>query len=186
VCGVYTAGAFVTLSDVEAIAWGGTQNNLAIWNNGGNPTLRRVTATADYPASGSGGLGNVGVYNQGSLADLRDVTAFAAQNSMANDGVRNDTAPVRMAGVTAKGSGSSSYGLKNVASAGTYSVFADRCIFEGDFGAVHNNPEFTTGIGGSKLVGPVTLNGGGVVTCVASYNGDYVALDGACAPPAAP
>lgn len=180
-CGISMANVSSVLSDVEAVAWGGRQNSFAIWNNGGNPVLRRVTATANYPATGAAGLGNVGVYNQNTFADLQDVTAFAAQNAMTNDGVRNESATARLVGVTAEGQGSSSYGLKNVAAAGSYGVTVDRCDLKGGFGSIHNNPEFTTKIGGSKLGG--IINGMPAnVTCTASYTASYTALETDCVP----
>jgi hypothetical protein len=44
--------------------------------------------------------------------------------------------------------------------------------------SVTNSSNFTLRIGGSKLVGPVVNSG--TLTCVGSYNGDYVALGSNC------
>jgi hypothetical protein len=108
-------------------------------------------------ATASGGTASYGVYNYGSSPTMTNVTA------------------------TALGGASENYGMHNSAT-GTYTILIDRSTFEGSTNSIYNyNAGFTLKIGASKLVG--SANTVGTYNCVASYDGNYAALDGTCQAP---
>lgn len=151
-CGVLNTNSSATMSNVTVKASGGGWSSAGVFNVKSSPTMNDVVITADSCES------NVGIYNDNSSPRLSNVTVKT-------------------------GSGMGSTAMWNT-SASAVTILVDRSDLEaGSVGetlgnSVNNSANVTLAIGGSKLVGTVTNTG--TITCVASYNGDYVALGTGC------
>jgi len=180
---VKTAGLFaifgadnVELRSLTAENTGGGGLAIGIYNFNVSPRLTNVTVTL------SGGTGqNYGIYNPGSSSPtMMHVTITASGGSLNNFGVYTPgTGSPTMINVTATGSGAPPSG--NVGNVGTYSPTSGTTIikssrFEGSDNSIRNAGG-PMNVAASQLIGGPAL---GTVTCVASYDGSFAALNSSC------
>jgi hypothetical protein len=104
-------------------------------------------------ASAFGGTHNYGLYNSFSSPTI--------QNSVisARDGT-ND-------------------GLHNIASSGSYTVKINNSQISAITSTIYQENTYTTQVGASQLIGS-GVQGAGTYKCVASYNGNFAALNDTC------
>ena len=167
-------GRVTTLSHVTATAEGGSFS-YGVWVGHSNEAMDNVTATA------SGATKNYGVYNADSQTTLSHVTATAKGGSFSY-GVYNCDGGLTMSHVTATASGATSnYGLYNIFFTSPSDANADLSTFQGSTSSVFTDTPSGSGaiIAYSELVGPAD-DGAGTLTCIHSYNGNYVPLGANC------
>ncbi len=193
--GVYNYSSSPSMTNVTATASGGTYNR-GVYNQSSSPTMTNVTATAsgastvnygvynsyssspsmtNVTATASGGSSNIGVYNYSSSSpSMTDVTATASGVlGTTTYGVLNDTSsPKIVTSIISASGGTTNYG---VYSDGSGTVTIDRSKITASSNTIVNNSVgVTTRVGASKLSGGPVFNGGGTLTCSASYNENYV------------
>jgi hypothetical protein len=202
--GVYNNNSSPTMTDVSAIASGlvDTGENYGVYNyNNSSPTMTNVIASA------SDGVTSCGVRNDSSSPEMTYVSASASGSSLNNYGVHNinDASPT-MTNVKAIASGGlltscgvlndnsdltinnslisasggdSSYGIKNHADYGSYTLSVKNSQIIGSTNTIYNNSYYITTVGASQLSGgPVFVSG--TYHCVGVYDGDYNALNATC------
>ncbi|MBL0225717.1 MAG: tail fiber domain-containing protein [Geobacteraceae bacterium] len=190
--GVYNLSSSPVMNHVSASASGGLSNNYGVLNiTNSSPAMTNVTSSSSgagainygvynisssspvmktVSAIASGGLSSYGVFN--SISSSPQMTAvlskaFGASNN--NIGIYNSSSFVpSMIDVIASGSGgTSSYGMINAATSGSYTMNIDRSSFEGTTNSILNDTEFTIRIGSTKLIGPKNALGTYI------YSGSY-------------
>jgi hypothetical protein len=164
-----------TMTNVTATASGGTNYNRGVNNQSSSPMMTNVTATA------SGAGLNSGVFNSlNSYPTMTNVTATASAVVWAY-GVYNDSSSMTIQNSTISASGATyNYGIFNNNSGGTYTVKINISQITGSTNTIANDGGFTTRIGASKLDGGAVSAGGGTLTCVFTYDENYVALNSVC------
>jgi hypothetical protein len=157
---------------------GGGDWAVAIYNASASPKMTHVTASV------SGGTHNYGVRNLSSSPTMTHVTASASEGTQ-NIGVSNysssltmtNTTPI-MTNVTVSASGgiAHNYGVHSYNS-GTIRI--NHSVIKGTTNTVYNDLGTMTFIGDTQLDGGDVFNDG-TLTCVGTYNGNYVALNPFC------
>jgi hypothetical protein len=85
--------------------------------------------------------------------------------------------------VVASGTGgTNNFGVRNQGS-GTFTFSIDRSSLVGATNTISSTTGYTVMVGASKLDGGAVLPGGGTVTCIGSYNGNYANAGGFTACP---
>jgi hypothetical protein len=162
---------------VIATASGGGYSNDGVSNaNSSSPTMINVTASG-----GSGGMYARGVFNgDSSSPTMVNVIATASGGSFHNRGVWNDSSSPTIQNSTISASGTSSSGIYNEATGGSYTVHVDNCQITGGTDTILNDAEFTTLVGASLLDGGTVNANGGTVTCAGVYDEAYTFYASAC------
>ncbi len=199
--GVSNSHASPTMDNVTANASGGT-HSYGVYNQSSSPTMNNVTATV------SGGTNNYGVQNQSASSPMMTnvvITAFGATGSSNygvfnasasspkmtgvtvtasggayNYGVWNDSSSITIQNSVISASGGTNDGIHSTASSSTYTIKIDGSQITGGSSTIYQTSQYTTRVGASQLAGGGAY--GGAYVCVASYNGNYVALNGSCQP----
>jgi hypothetical protein len=164
--GIYNNGASPRLIHVTATASGGSYSYGVINDASSSPTMTHAIATA------SGSYSSCGVFNRLSSPAMTHVTATASGGTFST-GVNNHSSSPTMINVIATASSGSSTGVNNIAS----SPSIQHSTLRGVTYSLVTYDGGTTRIGASQLDGPVS---GTAATCVASYNGSFVALNAYC------
>lgn len=198
--GVYNTASSPMMVDVTVSASGGTYSYGVYNYTNSSPTMINGTITA------SGGTNNYGVQNQSASSPTMTNVAVIVSGvtGSSNYGVSNaNTSSLKMTGVTVTASGGTfNYGVWNdstsatiqnsiistsggtndglhcVASSGTYTIKIDGSQISGGSSTIYQTSQYTTRVGASQLAGGGVF--GGTYVCVASYNGNYAALNGSC------
>lgn len=166
-----------TLTDAVVDASGSSTSTYGVWSSANTAiTMSRVSASA----TGTGGASYAVINQFGSQVSMTDVRATASAPAGSIAGVYNLGATVQMAQVVAVGSGPAGnrYGIFNEIAATV--LTADRCTFNGATNSVLNSGNSGVRIGGSQLVGLVTIVAGSATNCVLSYNGGYAPVNALC------
>lgn len=141
-----------------------------IANYASSPVMTNVTASAEF-SNWSVGISNVSA----SSPVMTNVTAIATDGSDTCVGILNMSSSVVLSNVTASGIYN---GMTCESNAGdNVRIVVDRSTFTGAT-SVASAEGTILQIGGSKLAGPV--GGNGRISCVDSYNGDYLPLNNVC------
>jgi hypothetical protein len=106
------------------------------------------------------------------------VTAIASGGTTANYGMWNDSSSPTIHNCVISASGSNNDGLHNIASSGTYTIKINSSQISAGTSTIYQDSHYTTQLGASMIAGGGAF--GGTYLCVASYNGNYVALDSTC------
>ncbi|HWR97102.1 MAG TPA: hypothetical protein VN317_01635 [Candidatus Methanoperedens sp.] len=163
----------VTMTNVTASLVGG--NGAGVYNGYASPMMNNVVASA----SGAGNYRSA-IANIFSSVVMNNVTA-TADGIVETSGIANNYSSLTLSNVTSVGKGGgTNYGMLNFGNS-SHSVSVDRSTFEGSTNSILNHPTYTLKIGGSKLAGAIT--GGGTIICAASYDGNFMPLDGNCSTP---
>jgi hypothetical protein len=170
----FYSGSSLKMTNVTATVISSGSNSYGIYNYSAYTTMTNVNVTALFATS------NYGVYNQSGSSPIAtptmtnvNVTAYGGGTS--NYGVYNFGSSPIMTNITVTASGSNSYGVYN--RSGTVKI--DHSVISGDTNTIYNNSGSTTRVGSTKLDGGA-VNNLGTLTCVASYNGNYAALNANC------
>jgi hypothetical protein len=175
--GVRNLSSSPTMTHVTASASGGT-SGVGVGNNNSSPTMTHVTASA------SEGTQNIGVSNYSSSLTMTNttpimtnVTASASGGTYCHGVENNSSAPI-MTNVTVSASGgiAHNYGVHSYNS-GTIRI--NHSVIKGTTNTVYNDLGTMTFIGDTQLDGGDVFNDG-TLTCVGTYNGNYVALNPFC------
>jgi hypothetical protein len=161
-----------TMTNVYANASGGTWQNAAVYNTTSSPVMTNVTAIS------SGGSSGFGVDNYLSSPVMTNVTAIASGGTYADYGVWNDSSSPTIHNCVISASGGTNDGMHNIASSGTYIIKINNSQVSGGSSTIYQDSHYTTQVGASQLAGGGAF--GGTYVCVASYNGNFAALDGTC------
>ncbi len=161
------------MTNVAITASGGTTTH-GIASYSSSPTMTNVTITA------SGGTNNYGVYtsNIDSKATMTNVIATASGGTN-NYGVYNyNTSPI-MTNVTV----TAKEGTTNLGVFSTYggTVKINHSVIRGTSHTIYNQAGVTTMVGNTQLDGGAVDNAG-TLTCVGTYDGNYIALGTNCQP----
>jgi hypothetical protein len=161
--------------DVFIASGASSTNNGLYVDQFASPTVRDTEATASggsQAAALNADYGNGS--SSGNTLTVIDSTLTASGGSN-NDGivVTGTSNTFNILQTTAVASSGTSYGLSDSSFGNTYAI--NRSTLNGGTGSVHVNTAFNAGA--SQLVGAVSLASG---TCVACYNGSYVALSSTC------
>jgi hypothetical protein len=155
-----------------AAVYGSTNgtNSYGVYNSASSPAMTNVTATA------SGATASYGVYNSGvSSPAMTNVIISAVNSTYRNYGVYNSASSPAMTNATVTAHSYSgdveSFSVYNQASSPTI----HHSILRGATFSLYSSNS-TARIGASQLDGSVA----GTATCVASYNGSFVALNASC------
>jgi hypothetical protein len=175
--GVRNLSSSPTMTHVTAFASGGT-SGVGVGNNNSSPTMTHVIASA------SGGTQNIGVSNYSSSSTMTnttpimtDVTASASGGTYCHGVENNSSAPI-MTNVTVSALGgiAHNYGVHSYNS-GTIRI--NHSVIKGTTNTVYNDVGTMTFIGNTQLDGGDVFNDG-TLTCVGTFNGNYVALNINC------
>jgi hypothetical protein len=192
-------GASPKLTNVTAVASGGTSDTVAVHNQyGASAIMTNVTATAtgsaqvtavvnyqctsnmtNVTAIATGGTTTRAVINHGSFSDstvMQNVIATATGGT-SNYGVWNGSASATMMGVTASASGGTeSYGVW-IADTGTVKI--NHSVIRGATNTIYNGSGVTTLVGNTQLDGG-TVSNAGTLTCAGVYDETYAFSASTC------
>ncbi len=171
--GVYNVTSSPTMTNVTIFASGG-QNGTGVFNlSSSSPTMKNVTAIV------SGGNGSyIGVLNDSSSPTMTNVTVSAsASEGKSTLGVFNNSSSPTMTNVMISASGATTN--KGVNSSGTGTIMIHNSVIMGSTNTIINDTNTTTRVANTKLDGGPVSNGG-ILTCVGTYDENYVALNTSC------
>ena len=125
-----------------------------------------------------GGTDSYGIHNTASSPVLTNIKVTASQGT-SNYGLWNDSSSTTIQNSIINGSGGGTNdGIHNIASSGSYTVKIDNSQVTGFTSTIYQDSHYTTQVGASQVIGAGVF--GGTYTCVASYNGNYIALNSTC------
>ncbi|NPV08251.1 MAG: hypothetical protein HPY83_09870 [Anaerolineae bacterium] len=175
--------ATLALTHVTLRASGGTTGNTGIRSSDNSLLgLRDVTIYA------SGGNAAIGVQNRNSVGGvvMVDTVIFAADGSVGNAGVTNESASciISQSGISASGPAAAiDVGIYNLGSVGSYGVTVNHSQVLGTDNTIYNDAAFQSRVGASQLAGgPVHNVGPGSVVCAMVYDEGYTPFAVACPP----
>jgi len=175
--GIANDSSSPAMENVTAAGSGGGFYNIGVSNvHSSSPVMVNVTATG-----GSGGMYARGVFNSDSSSPtMVNVIATASGGSLHNRGVWNDSSSPTIQNSTISANGTSSSGIYNEATGGSYTVQVDNCQITGGTNTIRNDAEFTTLVGTSLLDGGAVNANGGTVTCAGVYDEAYTFYASTC------
>lgn len=172
--GVYNFLSSSVMSNVTIAASGGT-NSYGVYND---DSSSRIVMT-DVTIEASGVTNNYAVYNVLSSPMIVSLNATASGGSN-NYGVWNEFSSPTIKHSIISASDGLSDGLHNTATGNTYTINIDDSQITGGTSTLYQTSHYTTRLGASQLIGAGVF--GGTYVCVASYNGNYAALNSSCQP----
>ncbi len=183
------------MTHVSATASGGT-TNYGVQNHSSSPVMMHVTASAfggtttygvhnytsssltmkEVTATASGAITNYGVINQSSSYLTMEQVMVTVSGGNTSYGVYNLSSTfVTMAQMTVNASGATaSYGVYN---SGSSPTIRD-CALKGATNSIYNLSLSSAKVANTLLDG--SINAGGGLTCVGTYNASFTALNDSC------
>jgi hypothetical protein len=159
--------------NMSVTASGATGSNRGVFNASCSPDMINVTASA------SGGTDSYGVHNVFSSPMMNNMKATASGGSN-NYGVWNTSSSPTIQNSVISAGGGTNDGIHNDASSGSYTVKISNSQITGSTSTIYQESYYTTQVGASQIAGAGAF--GGTYVCVASYSGNFAALNSACQP----
>ena len=147
---------------------GGFDFAVAVRNVSASPRLTHVTASA------SGGVETDGIKNISSSPTI-SFSTVSASSAGGNYGVYNINSSPTILSSSVSASGGTNFGIYNSTSGGSFTLKVLNSQVVGSFATIFTIPSYTTLVVASQLSGGVAGGGGGTVTCIATYDENFVA-----------
>ena len=146
---------------------GGFDFAIAMRNISASPRITNVTLSA------SAGADTEGIRNVSSSPTIRFSTV-SASSAGGNYGVYNSDSSPTIESSFVSASGGTNFGIYNATAGGSFTLKVTNSKVVGSFYTINTIPSYTTLVVASQLSGG-PVGGGGTVTCIATYDENFVA-----------